>query len=62
MCSSDLAVGRIIGPSFAEADVPAAVETILTTYLSRRNEDEAFDRCLDRLGTEPFKEALYGTA
>jgi sulfite reductase (NADPH) hemoprotein beta-component len=56
------AVGRIIGPSFAEADVPAAVEKILTTYLSLRNEDEAFDRCLDRLGIEPFKEALYGTA
>lgn len=56
------AVGRIIGPSFAEADVPAAVETILKTYITRRDDGEDFAACLDRLGLAPFKEALYDNA
>ena len=50
------------GPSFAEADVPAAVETILKTYLKRRHEGEVFATCFDRLGVDPFKEALYDNA
>ena len=56
-----VAVGKILGPSFAEDDVPDAVGVIIDTYLLKRRQGEVFAACLDRLGIAPFKEALYGT-
>ena len=53
-------IGKILGPSFAEDDVPDAIETIINLYLSVRRKGETFAACLDRLGIAPFKEALYG--
>ena len=57
----DGAIGRIIGPSFAEADVPGAIETIVDTYLAGRRKEEPFGDYLVRKGIAPFKEAVYGT-
>ena len=56
----DGAIGRIIGPSFAEGDVPDAIEIIVDTYLAGRRKGENFDHYLARVGIEPFKEAVYG--
>ena len=56
----DGAIGRIIGPSFAEADVPDAIETIIETYLGNKKEGELFEGYLARVGIEPIKEAVYG--
>ncbi|MGB1952933.1 MAG: nitrite/sulfite reductase [Candidatus Puniceispirillum sp.] len=53
------AVGTIMGPSFEEADVPAAIERIVDTYRALRHDDESFVDSLTRLGTAPFKESLY---
>jgi sulfite reductase (NADPH) hemoprotein beta-component len=53
-------IGKILGPSFAEDDVPDAIETIINLYLGVRRKGETFAACLDRLGIAPFKEALYG--
>jgi len=53
------AVGTIMGPSFEEADVPAAIERIVDTYKALRHDDESFADSLTRLGTAPFKESLY---
>ncbi len=54
------AIGRIVGPGFAFEQVPDAVETVVNTYLSlREDEDESFVDAYARLGEEPFKEALY---
>jgi len=58
----DGAIGRIIGPSFAEKDVPAAIETIVDTYLAGRRTEEPFGDYLLRVGITPFKEAVYGAA
>ena len=55
------AVGKIIGPSFSEADIPDAIETIIDTYLSARRADETFAHHFVRVGIGPFKEAVYGT-
>ena len=57
----DGAIGRIIGPSFAEVDVPDAIETIVDTYLANRRKEELFGDFLSRKGIAPFKEAVYGT-
>ena len=53
------AIGRIIGPSFAEAEVPGVIETIVDLYLATRQDKENFAECLARVGLEPFKQAVY---
>jgi sulfite reductase (NADPH) hemoprotein beta-component len=54
-------IGRIIGPSFARADIPDVVERLIETYLSQRDsEAERFVDVVHRLGIEPFKASVYG--
>ena len=54
------AIGRIIGPSFAEDEVPAVIEEVVTLYLENRKTDERFGDHLLRVGLTPFKQAVYG--
>jgi sulfite reductase (NADPH) hemoprotein beta-component len=54
------AIGRIIGPSFAEDEVPAVIETIIDTYLASRDRDETFAAYIARTGPDAVKEAVYG--
>ncbi|MFJ5487668.1 nitrite/sulfite reductase [Hansschlegelia beijingensis] len=57
------AVGALIGPGFAIADVGGAVETVVDTYLKlREGPQESFLAAVRRVGQKPFKEALYGAA
>ena len=53
------AIGRIIGPSFAEDDVPAVIETIIDTYLAGREADESFAAYITRSGTDALTGAVY---
>ena len=56
-------VGEIVGRGFSTAEVVDAVETIVDTYLARREGPaEPFLDAYRRLGPAPFKEALYGAA
>ena len=53
-------VGEILGPGFAQDDVPGAVSKIIDTYLRlRAGEQERFPDTYARVGKEPFKEAVY---
>ncbi len=55
------ALGKVIGPSFARADVPDVIERLIECYLDRRDsEDERFVDVVHRIGVEPFKESVYG--
>ncbi|MDB6002283.1 MAG: sir, partial [Rhizobacter sp.] len=55
------AIGRIIGPSFARAQVPEVIERLIEVYLANRDsEAERFVDVVDRLGIELFKKAVYG--
>jgi sulfite reductase (NADPH) hemoprotein beta-component len=57
------ALGKIIGPSFARADIPDVVERLIGCYLERRDsEAERFVDVVHRIGIEPFKERVYGNA
>ena len=57
------ALGKIIGPSFARADVPDVVERLIDCYLERRDsEAERFVDVVHRIGIQPFKERVYGNA
>ncbi len=56
-------IGKIIGPSFARADVPDVVEKLIHTYLNlRERDDERFVDVVARSGIEPFKENVYAAA
>ncbi|HET7134883.1 MAG TPA: hypothetical protein VFJ25_03110, partial [Casimicrobiaceae bacterium] len=58
---NDAAIGKVIGPSFAAAEMPDVIERLIETYLELRHEDERFVDVVRRLGIEPFKERAYGT-
>ena len=61
--SESASIGTILGPGFAGEDVPDAIETIVNTYLAIRNEpSEIFLETYRRVGPQPFKDALYGSA
>ena len=56
-------IGRIIGPAFAQHEVPWVVQRLIETYLERRaGEDERFVDCVHRIGIVPFREDVYGRA
>jgi sulfite reductase (NADPH) hemoprotein beta-component len=55
------ALGRVLGPSFARAEVPDVVARLIACYLERRDSDaERFIDVVQRIGIEPFKERVYG--
>ena len=55
------AVGKVIGPSFARAQIPDVIERLIQVYLERReSENERFIDVVWRSGLEPFKERVYG--
>jgi len=57
------ALGKVIGPAFARADIPDVIERLIDTYLERRDsEAERFVDVVQRIGIEPFKERVYGNA
>ena len=55
------AIGDIVGRAFTEEEIVDAIETIVTTYIGKRNEGERFIDTYRRIGIEPFKESLYET-
>jgi sulfite reductase (NADPH) hemoprotein beta-component len=57
------ALGKVIGPSVARAEVPHVVERLIHVYLERRDsEQERFIDVVHRLGIEPFKASAYAYA
>ncbi|WP_374963164.1 nitrite/sulfite reductase [Spongiibacter tropicus] len=52
-------LGKILGPSFAQEDIPDVIEKILNCYVERRQPDEDFLDTFNRIGLEPFKERVY---
>ena len=55
----DASLGKILGPSFAAAEVPGILKTILNTYVESRIEGESFLETYNRIGIKPFKERVY---
>jgi len=60
--SKDASIGKILGPSFKQEDMPQVVDTILNTYLTLRSPAEEFLETYRRVGIEPFKEQVYADA
>jgi sulfite reductase (NADPH) hemoprotein beta-component len=55
-------LGKVIGPSFRREEMPDVVEKLIRVYLDLRNDEELFIDTVRRIGIEPFKEGVYGTA
>lgn len=58
----DAAIGQVIGPSVAHAQVAATVERILDVYVAEREEGERFIETVRRIGIAPFKARVYAPA
>jgi sulfite reductase (NADPH) hemoprotein beta-component len=57
------ALGKVIGPSVARAEVPDVIERLIATYLEHReSEHERFVDVVHRIGIEPFKQDVYDYA
>jgi sulfite reductase (NADPH) hemoprotein beta-component len=60
--AKDASIGKILGPSFSQQDMPDVIEKLLSTYLDLREGEETFLDTYRRVGLEPFKERVYAKA
>ena len=58
----EASIGKILGPSFGAEDMPDVIAKILDVYVSQRLDEETFIHTYDRIGIDPFKEAVYATS
>lgn len=56
------ALGDIMGPSFAQEDVPAVIDKLIGVYQRHKQGSERFVDTYNRIGMDPFKEDVYGKA
>ncbi|MBV8657217.1 MAG: nitrite/sulfite reductase [Burkholderiales bacterium] len=52
-------LGKVIGPSFAQDDVPDIISQIIDVFVDNRQDGERFIEVVDRLGIDPFKARVY---
>ena len=57
--AKDTSIGKILGPSFRQEDMPDVIERIVATYVDLRDEEENFLDTYRRVGIDPFKERVY---
>ncbi len=55
------ALGEVIGPSVAQAEVAPTIERIVEVYRAEREDGERFIDTVRRIGVKPFKERAYAT-
>lgn len=56
---NDASIGKIIGPSFAQDEIPGVIAKIVDVYKANRESGEKFIDTYNRIGMEPFKEQVY---
>ena len=52
-------LAQILGPSFAQDDIPQVIQKLVDVHLENRQGEERFIDTYRRLGVEPYKEAVY---
>jgi sulfite reductase (NADPH) hemoprotein beta-component len=58
----ETAIGKVLGPSFAQDDMPDVIDKIIDVYLNNREDGENFLNTYNRIGIEPYKESVYANA
>ena len=59
--STESALGEVIGPSVAKAEVANTLATLLDVYVGLRQEEETFLQVVRRVGVDPFRERVYAS-
>lgn len=57
--SKKATIGKILGPSFSEEEIPLVVQKLIDIYLAKRADGESFYELYHRVGHSAFKEAVY---
>ena len=57
--AKDASIGKILGPSFKQEDMPEVIDKILSTFVGLREDGESFLETYRRIGIDPFKERVY---
>ncbi len=52
-------LGKILGPSFAQEEIPRVVADLIEVYREQRTADERFIETVTRIGVAPFKARVY---
>ncbi|MBL0951823.1 MAG: nitrite/sulfite reductase, partial [Pseudomonas sp.] len=55
----EASLAQILGPSFAQDDMPDVIDKIINVYVEQRTEEESFLDTYRRIGIDPFKERVY---
>jgi sulfite reductase (NADPH) hemoprotein beta-component len=59
---ADAALGTVIGPSVAKADVSETIARLLAVYVEQRHPEERFLDTVRRIGVRPFKDRVYAAS
>lgn len=59
---NDASLGKIMGPSFAQEQIPEVIQKIIGVYKAKRESNEKFIDTYNRIGMGPFKEIVYAKA
>ncbi|MBS0370462.1 MAG: nitrite/sulfite reductase [Proteobacteria bacterium] len=59
---NDTSIGKVIGRSFAAAEMPDVISKIIDVYRAQRQDGERFIDTVRRTGLDPFKLGVYGEA
>ena len=55
----DTSLGKVLGPAFAQDEIPEVISKILDVFEVHRQEGENFIETFRRIGMDPFKERVY---
>lgn len=59
---NEASLAKIIGPAFAQEEIPQVIRTIIDVYRDHRQDSESFISTYQRIGLDPFKEKIYAKA
>lgn len=59
---NNASLGKIMGPSFAQEQIPEVIQKIIGVYTAKRESNEKFIDTYNRIGMGPFKEIVYAKA
>ena len=59
---NDAALGKVLGPSFSQEEIPDVIDKIVQVFVQQRTEEELFIDTVRRIGLAPFKEQVYAAA
>ena len=55
----DASLAKILGPSFAQDDIPDVIRSLVDVHVSNRQGNETFIDTYRRIGIDPYKQAVY---